>query len=130
MHPAQQAEAFALPGDHDQEHHQGQRQRQPTTREQLQGVSREHRHIDNQQDRQNAPHQEAIPMPVLDGNGGDQDAGQHHGASHRDTIGCGQVAGVFEAHNHQHHGDIQGPVDHRDIDLAGLHFRGMNDTHR
>ncbi|MNH86590.1 hypothetical protein D3C73_390510 [compost metagenome] len=129
VHAAQQAETFALPGGHDDEHHQRQHQRQPTTREQFQGVGGEHRDVDNQQDNQNADGEEAIPVPVFNRHRRHQNTGQHHGAGHGDAVGRRQITGVFETDNHQHHRDIQRPVDHRNVDLAGFHLRRMDDAH-
>ncbi|MNM96541.1 hypothetical protein D3C81_1090210 [compost metagenome] len=130
MHAAQQTETFAFPGGHDDEHHQRQHQRQPTAGEQFQGVGGEHRHVDNQQDNQNANGEETVPVPILDRHRGHQNTGQHHGTGNGDTVSRRQVAGVFKAHNDQHYRDIQRPVNHRNIDLARFHFRGMDNAHR
>ena len=72
MHATQQTEAFAFPGGHDGEHHQTQRQRQPTTGNKLIEVRGEQRNIDAQERHQDQEDEVFIPVPVFARHGGRQ----------------------------------------------------------
>ena len=69
-------------------------------------------------------------MPVLTRYRREQNGGQHHRPRHRNTVGRRQIRGVLKVNNDDDHRDIEQPVDKRDVNLPGLHFRGVNNTHR
>ncbi len=121
-------ETLALPAGHHGEHHRAQGERQPATGEDLGEVGGKQRYVDTEQGGKQDGHQILVPVPAVLGHRAGEDGGEHHGAGHRDAVGRRQIAGVLEAHDDDHHRDIEHPVDDRNIDLAGLLLGGMNDA--
>lgn len=130
VHATQQAEALAFPRRHHDEHDQAQRQRQPAAGDNLVEVGGEQRHVDTQEAHQNQPYEQLIPVPVPVCHRGGEDRRQHHRSRHGNTVRRGQVAGVFEADDNNHDRKIEQPVNERYVDLAGFHFRRMDNAHR
>lgn len=125
---ANELEALALPAGHQGEHHGAQGQRQPAAGDNLGQIRGKERHIDAEQQDQQGGHQILVPVPAVLRHRAEENGGQHHGAGHRDAIGGRQIAGVLEAHDDDHHGHIEHPVDDRNIDLARLLLRGVHDA--
>ena len=130
MHPTQKAETLAFPGGHDGKHHQTEGQRQPAAGDDFIEVRGEERDINAHKGNQQQRHNKLIPVPVLPRHRREQNGGQHHRSGHRNTVCRRQIRGVLKVNNHDDHRDIEQPVDKRDVNLPGLHFRGVNNTHR
>ncbi|MNH99045.1 hypothetical protein D3C73_518010 [compost metagenome] len=125
---ADKLEALALPAGHQGEHDGPQGERQPAAGEDLGEVRGKERNVDGEQQGEEGGHQRLAPVPAVAGHRAGEDGGEHHGAGHGDAIGRRQVAGVLEAHDDDHHREIEQPVDDRNIDLAGLLLRGVHDA--
>ena len=69
-------------------------------------------------------------MPVPIRHGGRQNRRKHHRPCDGNTVRRRQIAGVFKADNHNHHGNVKQPVNERNVDLTGFHLRGMDNAHR
>lgn len=120
--------ALALPAGHHGEHHRPQGERQPAAGEDLGEVGGKERYVDTEQRGKQDSHQIGVPVPAVLGYRAGEDGGEHHGAGNGDAVGRRQVAGVLEAHDDDHHRDIEHPVDDRNIDLAGLLLGGVHDA--
>ncbi len=80
--------------------------------------------------RKNAGHGGAYrgrPAPQVAHHHEDQDGVDGHGAGDRDAVGAGQIAGGTEAQHQPDHGEVQPPVDPRQIDLPDLPLGGVLD---
>ena len=104
-----------------------ERQRHPAALQHLQEVRGKEREIEKQKWRNQRGGRERRPFPYPPDHDKTHHPRDHHGAGHRNAVGRRQRARRTEHQHQQHHGDQQQHVDARNIDLAGMGFRGVAD---
>ena len=90
-------------------------------------VRRKEGQIEKQERRDQRGGGEWRPLPDFPDHDKAHHPRNHHGAGDRNAIGRRQRARRAEHQHQQHHRDQQHPVDARNVDLAGMGFRGVAD---
>ena len=128
-HPREEMLAAAPPGGHHRKDRRPDDQREPAAVGDLQQGRREECQIDDEEEagREHAQPQRVAPQVAHDEEG-EQRVDQHRRRD-RDAIGAGEARGGAEAHHRRHHRRAQHPVHARDVDLAELARRGVDDVH-
>ena len=119
----------ADPGPHHDHGAGGEQQRHPAAVHDLQEIGGEEGEVDREEAGNEGDAEPERPAPQFP----DDDEGErrrhHHRARHRDAIGRGERARILEQRHQQQDADQQKPVDARDVDLAFLRLRGVQDQH-
>jgi KUP system potassium uptake protein len=85
--------------------------------------------LDRQQEAGQQPDARPAPAPVVARHYREHRRRDRHGERHRYAVGRREVARGAEADHDQNAADHQRPVDRRDVDLAELGRRGVDDRH-
>ena len=116
------------PGDHDDEKEDGDAHRKPTAVKELEQVGAEIGKIEAEE---HAGKQQGLPQRPTPDVAGDVKVDQRtdaHGAGHRNTIGCGQIARFFEGQRQTQAADHHHGVDPGHVDLALGFARSVDDA--